>query len=222
VWLSCQYSLSQASRSGVWRPQLVTGLLSVLWLLNSYNVLLSMLGMLPLTAASQPPAAFSTSSFFGLSSLLLLPASLTLTVFRYDEVDDAMELSFIPLMSVLAGGVLSLLALMLFAYHRQLFPSLLLSHPAPAALSLLLLLFSSVSLGFHRWRHGRFRSAHYDSMEEWDGNSAAVQADGYGVNGTRGGTAGGGKGRLSREYEALLRGADDFTVEDDEDGVSIF
>ena len=97
--------------------------LLLLWFVHAYNLLLSLCHLLPFTAYDSV-LSFSTSSFLGLTSALLLPASFLLSLYQHERPPP----SLLSLSIVLVSSALSLVHLLFLALHQGVPLSVLLRH----------------------------------------------------------------------------------------------
>ena len=174
--------------------------LASVWLLCLYTLLLAAVGVVPFSSLSPPasfpvsPLVFSAVSVLGYAALLLLPASLCLSLLFHDHTDGETHLSIASFVSLLLG------ALPVHPYPRSCCStsgscrsiSLLLVNPIPtlyssssssASLPLLLL--------YHRHYHHSLQP--YSPMLDVSVNGWGVDGLGSGVGGGANGGSGGGK-----------------------------
>ena len=212
--------------------------LASVWLLCLYTLLLAAVGVVPFSSLSPPasfpvsPLVFSAVSVLGYAALLLLPASLCLSLLFHDHTDGETHLSIASFVSLLLGALLSIPILVLLQYQWQLsLISLLLVNPIPTLYSLLLLCFLPLLLLYHRHYHHSLQP--YSPMLDVSVNGWGVDGLGSGVGGGANGGSGGGKygkngvgkgkGWMSKQYQALLAGSElSVDSEDDEEHVAIF
>ena len=214
------------------------------WFINLYNLLLSLLSLLPLTPYLSPsPLSMSTVTVLGLTSTLLLPPTLLLNPHPPSSSSPPSSPSPSPSPSLLllltCASLLSLSHLPLLALSHRSPLNLLLHHNLwQPLISLTFLLGTLITWLRERWwlRRREREDEGWEAVEDWatdgrlpGGGAGGGEMSGYG--GAWGGGGGGGgtaagrvrsKKKMSEKYEALLNGSE-FTVEsDDEDQSAIF
>ena len=195
--------------------------LLLLWFVHCYNLLLSLCHMLPFTAYDSV-LSFSTASFLGLTSALLLPTAFLLSLHQHDRPPP----SLMTLSIVLVSAALSLVHLLFLALHEGVPLSVLLRHNPWKAVVGAELVVGAVGMGVREWCRGPEDEA-WEVVEDWQGGERV--GVGYGGLGGGGGRVDGrdGKGKgikrkMREKYEALLNGSELTVESDDEDHVGIF
>ena len=202
-----------------------------MWFVNLYNLLLSLLSLLPLTPYPST-LAFSSVTVLGLTSTVLLPPPSSSPSPPPSSSSSSPASSHPPASPFLfplltLGSLLSLFHLPFLALSRHSPLTPLLHHnPWQPLLSLSLLI--GVLVAWTRecscWGYGGKGGEEdgWEVVEDWGGGGEPGRMGGGGQVSGVVGRGGRGKKKMSEKYEALLSGSQLTVESDDEDQSAIF